>query len=128
MSGMGELMSRRGGILVGSADLKRASGAYQRKLDWLLLTIGGIVVAGSALFILESTPMEFMHSSSFYRAVTTAFPIRLIAISVVSKKRWPATAMAAMYTAQFLACLWIFPFFPAPLWVGPVYHNVTHMM
>ena len=58
---------------------------------WLtLLTIGGIVVAGSAIFILESTPMEFMHSSSFYRAVATAFPVALIAITVVSKKRWPA--------------------------------------
>ena len=58
----------------------------------------GIVVAGSAIFILESTPMEFMHNSSFYRAVAIAFPIGLIAITVVSKKRWPATTMAAIYT------------------------------
>jgi len=128
MLGMGELFIELGAMLLVCAHLNRATGAYQRKLDWLLLTIGGIVVTGSATFILESTPMEFMHSSSFYRAVATAFPIGLISISVVSKKRWPATAMAAMYTALFLAGLWIFPFFPASPKLGPVYQNVTHMV
>ena len=90
--------------------------------------IGGIVVAGSAIFILESTPMEFMHSSSFYRAVATSFPVALISISVVSKKRWPATTMAAIYTALFLAGLWIFPLFPAAPKLGPVYQHITHMV
>ena len=75
MLGIGELMIELGAMLLVCAHLNRASGAYQRKLDWLLLAIGGIVVAGSAMFILESTPMEFMHSSEFYRAVATAFPV-----------------------------------------------------
>jgi len=78
MLGMGELMIELGAMLLVCAHLNRATGAYQRRLDWLLLTIGGIVVAGSALFILESTPTEFMHSASFYRAVATAFPVGLI--------------------------------------------------
>ena len=128
MLGMGELMIELGAMLLVCAHLNRASGAYQRKLDWLLLLIGGIEVAGSALFILESTPMEFMHNSHFYRAVVTAFPTTLIAISLVSKTRWPATTMAAIYTAIFLAGLWIFPLFPAAPKLGPVYQNVTHMV
>ncbi len=128
MLGIGELMIEMGAMLLVCAHLNRASGAYQRKLDWLLLTIGGIEVAGSALFILESTPMEFMHNSEFYRAVATAFPIALIAITVVSKHRWPATLMAAIYTALFLAGLWIFPLFPAAPKLGPVYQNITHMV
>jgi hypothetical protein len=128
MLGIGELMIEMGAMLLVCAHLNRASGAYQRKLDWLLLTIGGIEVAGSALFILESTPMEFMHNSEFYRAVATAFPIALIAITVVSKHRWPATIMAAIYTALFLAALWIFPMFPAAPKLGPVYQNITHMV
>jgi hypothetical protein len=128
MLGIGELMIEMGAMLLVCAHLNRASGAYQRKLDWLLLTIGGIEVAGSALFILESTPMEFMHNSEFYRAVATAFPIALIAITVVSKHRWPATIMAAIYTALFLAGLWIFPMFPAAPKLGPVYQNITHMV
>ena len=71
MLGIGELMIELGAMLLVCAHLNRASGAYQRKLDRLLLSIGGIVVAGSALFILESTPMEFMHNSRFYRAVAS---------------------------------------------------------
>ena len=52
----------------------------------------------------------------------------LIAISLVSKNRWPATTMAAIYTALFLAGLWIFPLFPAAPKLGPVYQNITHMV
>jgi hypothetical protein len=128
MLGMGELMIQLGAILLVSAHLNRASGAYQRKLDRLLLSIGGLMVTGSAIFILESTPMEFMHNSSFYRAVATSFPVALIAITVVSRKRWPATTMAAIYTALFLVGLWIFPLFPAAPKLGPVYQHITHMV
>ena len=128
MLGMGELMIELGAVLLVCAHLNRASGAYQRKLDRLLLSIGGIMVTGSAIFILESTPMEWMHNSSFYRAVATAFPVALIAISVASKKRWPATTMAAIYTALFLAGLWLFPLFPAAPKLGPVYQHITHMV
>ena len=128
MLGSGELMIELGAMLLVCAHLNRPSGAYQRKLDWLLLSIGGIAVAGSAMFILESTPMEFMHNSQFYRAVAVAFPATLIAISTVSKSRWPATMMAAIYAGLFLAGLWIFPLFPAAPKLGPVYQNITHMV
>ena len=36
--------------------------------------------------------------------------------------------MAAIYTAGFLAFLWIFPLFPAQPKLGPVYQNITHMV
>src|ERR1700751_4291378 len=54
MLGMGEFFRYLGPILLVCEHLNRATGAYQRKLDWLLLTIGRIVVTGSAIFILES--------------------------------------------------------------------------
>ena len=44
MLGIGELMIELGALLLVCAHLNRASGAYQRKLDWLLLVVGGIVV------------------------------------------------------------------------------------
>jgi len=128
MLAIGELMIEFGAMLLVCAHLNRASGAYRRSLDRLLLVIGGIMVAGSALFILESTPMEFMHNPEFYRAVAIAFPVTLLAISTVSKSRWPATTMAAIYTGLFLAGLWIFPLFPAAPKLGPVYQNITHMV
>lgn len=111
--GLGEAMISLGAMLLVCADLNRDSGRYRERLDRLLLCAGGIDVFGSALFILESTPTEFMHSAVFYRAVATAFPIVLLAISCVSGSRWPTTAMTGIYTALFLAFLWVFPLFPA---------------
>ncbi len=60
--------------------------------------------------------------------MATTFPIVLIAVSRVSKSKWPATTMAAIYTAGFLAFLWIFPLFPAEPKLGPVYQHITHMI
>ncbi len=125
---LGEAMISLGAMLLVCAQVNRASGAYQQKLDRLLVYIGGVEMFGAALFALESTPMEFMHSSGFYRAVASTFPIILIAITCVSKSKWPATTMAAIYTAGFLAFLWIFPLFPAQPKLGPVYQHVTHMV
>jgi hypothetical protein len=125
---LGETMITFGTVILIVAHLNRASGTARAKLDRLLLYVGGIVVFGSALLILESTPMEFMHSPRFYGAVARAFPIALIAISCVSSSRWPATVMAAIYTFPFLAALWLFPLFPAEPKLGPVYQPITHMV
>ena len=126
--GAGELMISFGAMLLVCAHMNRASGAYRDRLDRLLLFLGGIEIFGAAQFILESTPMEFMHSSQFYSAVAKSFPIWLIALSCVSSSRWPATTMAGIYTVLFLAGLWIFPLFPAEPKLGPVYQHVTHMI
>lgn len=125
---LGEAMISLGAMLLICAQVNRASGEYQKKLDRLLVYVGGVEIFGAALFALESTPMEFMHSSGFYRAMASTFPIVLIAISRVSKSKWPATTMAAIYTFGFLAFLWIFPLFPAQPKLGPVYQPVTHMI
>src|SRR5215831_13771357 len=124
----GESMITLGAVILIAEHLHRASGAARERLDRLLLYVGGIVVFGSALFILESTPMEFMHSPRFYGAVARAFPVALIAISCISSSRWPATVMAAIYTLLFLAALWLFPLFPAQPKLGPVYQPITHMV
>jgi hypothetical protein len=60
--------------------------------------------------------------------MATTFPLVMLAISCVSKSKWPATVMAGIYTVLFLACLWIFPLFPAQPKLGPVYQHITHMI
>jgi hypothetical protein len=125
---LGETMISFGALLLVCAQLNRVSGRHRRKLDRMLLYIGGIEIFGAALFALESTPVAFMHSSIFYRAVASSFPIVLIAVSRVSKSKWPATTMASIYTVLFLAGLWIFPLFPAAPKLGPVYQHITHMV
>jgi hypothetical protein len=52
----------------------------------------------------------------------------LLALSCVSRSKWPATTMTAIYTAGFLVFLWIFPLFPAEPKLGPVYQRITHMV
>jgi hypothetical protein len=125
---LGEAMIVLGAMLLVCAQVNRASGAYRQKLDHLLLFIGGVEIFGAALFNLESTPMGFMHSSVFYRSIASTFPLQLLAISCVSKSKWPATVMASIYTVGFLAFLWIFPLFPAQPKLGPVYQHITHMI
>ena len=125
---LGEAMISLGAMLLVCAQVNRASGAYQQKLDRLLVYIGGVEIFGAALFALESTSVGFMHSSGFYRAMGSTFPIVLMALSCVSKSKWPATTMAAIYTVGFLAFLWIFPLFPAEPKLGPVYQPITHMI
>jgi len=124
----GEAMISLGAVVLVASHLNRAAGADRRRLERLLLYVGGIVISGSALFILESTPMEFMHSPRFYGAVARAFPIALIGISSVCSSRWPMATMAAIYMSLFIAALLIFPLFPAEPKLGPVYQPVTHMV
>jgi hypothetical protein len=64
----------------------------------------------------------------FYRAMASAFPIGLLAVSCVSKSKWPATTMAAIYMGLYLIFLWSFPLFPAQPKLGPVYQHITHMV
>jgi hypothetical protein len=128
MLAIGEGMINLGAMLLICAQLNRASGAYQRKLDRLLLYVGGVEVFGAALFALESTWVGLMHSSAFYRTMGSTFPLVLIALSCVSKSKWPATVMASIYTIGFLIFLWIFPLFPAEPKLGPVYQHITHMV
>src|SRR6202162_6321022 len=68
MLALGESMISLGAMLLVCAQLNRASGDYQRKLDRLLIYIGGVEMFGAALFTLESTPVAFMHSAGFYKA------------------------------------------------------------
>ncbi len=128
MLAIGEAMISLGAMLLVCAQLNRASGAYQQKLDRLLLYVGGVEVFGAALFALESTWAGSMHSSGFYRTMASTFPIVLMALACVSKSKWPATTMAAIYTVGFLAFLWIFPLFPAEPKLGPVYQHIIHMI
>ncbi|HUA36548.1 MAG TPA: hypothetical protein VMA09_23285 [Candidatus Binataceae bacterium] len=125
---LGETMILLGCVLLICANLNRASGVSRDGLDRLLVYIGGLATFGAASFSLESTWVGAMHSAMFYRAVASAFPLGLLAISCVSKAKWPATTMAAIYMGAYIAFLWIFPLFPAEPKLGPVYQHITHMV
>src|SRR6185295_14935080 len=45
-----------------------------------------------------------------------------------SKWRWPATTMAAIYSALMLGMIWVLPLFSATPKLAPIYNPVTHMV
>jgi hypothetical protein len=52
----------------------------------------------------------------------------MIATGWGSTHKWGCTIVGAVYTGLALAAEWILPLFPAHPKLGPVYHNVTHMV
>ena len=114
-------------VLIASAR-NRASGVLRRKLDWLLLLLGGMITMLALTVVWESTYRVLMHTAQCYRAVAIVVPVVLAAFSQISEHRWARTIVAGVYTAYAMIMLWIFPFFPATPKLGPVYQRITHMV
>ncbi len=117
-----------GALMLVCSEANRASGENRSKLDRLLLYTVSVVLIGASLFSLENTWPGLMHSSRFYFAAATAFPLILVLVTRISQARWAATTVAAVYTLAFLLGLWIFPLFPAEPKLGPVYQHITHFV
>jgi len=52
----------------------------------------------------------------------------MVALARASKWRWPATTMAAIYSALMLGMIWVLPLFSATPKLAPIYNPVTHMV
>ncbi|MFI5352746.1 MAG: hypothetical protein ACHQZS_07260 [Candidatus Binatales bacterium] len=128
MLAMGIGAIKLGALMLVCAQANRATGANRIKFDRLLLYIASVELTGDAGFMLEKTWPTLTHSSEFYFAVCTGFPLILVLIATISQARWPATTVAAVYTALFALAVWIFPLFPAEPKLGPVYQHVTHFI
>ncbi|MBC7789121.1 MAG: hypothetical protein H7Z74_04165 [Anaerolineae bacterium] len=89
---------------------------------------GGILVVFVSILTTEYADRGLMHSSIFYKVVCGAFPFVLIAIARASTLRWPATTIAAVYSAITILMGWILPLFPAEPKLAPIYQNVTNMV
>jgi hypothetical protein len=93
----------------------------------MLLWVGGILLVLGCIYSWENTFPQEMHSALFYNSLAFV-PVTLIGIGLASESRWPATTVAAVYTAFWAAGLWILPLFPAQPRLGPVYQHITHMI
>jgi len=114
-------------VLIASAR-NRASGVVRRKLDWMLLLLGGMITMLALTVVWESTYRVLMHSAQCYRAVAIVIPVVFTAFARISENRWGRTIVAGVYTAYAMVMLWIFPLFPATPKLGPVYQRITHMV
>ena len=76
----------------------------------------------------EHTIRSNMHSAQFYLLVSMTIPLWLATVSRASDSRWACTWVAVIYTAEYLAFIWILPRFAAEPKLGPVYQAVTQFV
>jgi hypothetical protein len=126
--GLGILAVELGGLILILGQMNRAEGRVRRGLEAAFLYTGGLILTQSMIFHWEYESRVLMHSAIFYRAVVISAPLILIGVARAVRWRWAATIVAGVYTAIWMAMLWILPLFPAEPKLGPVYQHVTHMI
>jgi hypothetical protein len=124
----GVLAIQVGAVVLIASTMNRATPALVKKLDRLLLLLGGMVTMLALTVVWESTYRVLMHTAQCYRAVAIVLPVVLMGFAMISRQRWACTIVAGIYTAYAAFMLWLFPFFPATPKLGPVYQHITHMV
>jgi hypothetical protein len=124
----GVLAIQAGAVVLIASTMNRASAALRRKLNWILLLLGGMITMLALTIVWESTYRVLMHTAQCYRAVAVVAPVVLAGFAAVSGRRWARSIVAGIYSLYAMVMLWIFPFFPATPKLGPVYQKITHMV
>src|ERR1700733_1597135 len=99
-----------------------------KRLQALLLYVGGLAVVGQMFFVQEYSWDVKLHQAAAYVAVGIGLPLFFALFSQASRSPWAATATATVYTVFVIAEILILPLFPAHPKLGPVYNAVTHMV
>ncbi len=115
-------------LLASAAMSGAASERLYKRLQTLLLYIGGLLVSDQMLLLIAYTHRYHLHGTQSYRLTALMVLPILLLTRQVSKHRWAATWAAGVYTIGQLAFLYILPLFPAHPRLGPVYNPVTHMV
>lgn len=105
-----------------------AGSSSYNSLRGLLLYMGGLVVMSHMFFLQEYSWDVMQHQALCYIALGIGVPVALATISQVSRFRWAATTVAAIYTAGLIAEILIFPLIHAEPKLGPVFYPVTHLV
>jgi len=125
---MGMFSVQLAALLLVRCHANNAEGGTQRRLDWLYLYVGGLVLVNMNTLILEYCFRVLMHSGIYYRSIGAALPFFLFAIAAGSSQRWAATKMSLIYMLFWNGMNWILPLFPAEPKLGPVLNPITHFV
>src|SRR5258706_5720925 len=117
-----------GALILVLGYMNRARGEERRRLNWLYLYLGSMILVVFQILTMEHTSRVLQHTASFYLAMSIAVPIALIGIAFGSEHRWAATIIAGVYTVFTAALIWILPLFAAQPKLGPVYNPVTQFI
>jgi hypothetical protein len=108
--------------------INRCKDVLQSRLVWLLLIVGSICVEILLIMIMPFFSRINMHTATCYLVVALSVPCTMIATGFGSRHKWGCTIVAAFYTGIGLGSEWLLPLVPAQPKLGPVYHNVTHLI
>jgi hypothetical protein len=117
-----------GSTLLAVAQMNRANDDLRGRLRFMVLSLGGLILLQDMTLKLEQTNKVLLHSALPYWVISIGVLFVLEAIARVSGHRWARTIMTGAYSVFVLLMLWILPLFPAQPKLGPVYHNITHMV
>ncbi|HWG39320.1 MAG TPA: hypothetical protein VN658_02130 [Candidatus Acidoferrales bacterium] len=117
-----------GGAILAASHLNRAEGERRKRLQNLLLFIGGFIIVQAMTLKLEYTNRVLLHSAISYLVISIGTLLMLEGLARVSGHRWARTIITGVYSAFVLVLMWVLPFFPAQPKLGPVYQNITHMV
>lgn len=113
-----------GSFFLIAAAMNRADGDLFKKLQRLLLYIGGLMMVLTMFFRMEYTWDIHLHSSGAYIAVAIGVPTYFALLWECSRHRWAATLSTTFYTIFLIGLVLILPLFPAEPKLGPVYQPV----
>ncbi len=125
---IGMLALRLGTVILVQTAMNRAVGSSRVRLQWLLLYCGAILAGTFPGFFAELTPRNLMHSAGFYRLIGLTAPFGMVWVARASGIPFANTIVGAMTMITAMLNIWIFQLFPAYPKLGPVYHQVTHMV
>ena len=115
-------------ILAAMNRAEEAGAANYRRLQWMFLYIGGLMVGGQMFFLQEFTDDVVLHRASAYISMAIALPILMAMFWQASRFGWAATVTASVYMLCIIAEILILPLFPAQPKLGPVFYPVTHFV
>jgi hypothetical protein len=114
-----------GALILVLGYMNRAAGEEKRRLNWLYLYLGSMILIVFQILTMEYTDRVMQHTAAFYLAMSFAVPATLIAVAIGSGKRWAATVIASAYMLFVALLVWILPLFPAQPKLGPVMNPLT---
>jgi hypothetical protein len=123
---LGYLTTKIGAMVWLASMIHRSQGAVQERLVGLFLLVGAICVV--LIPIMPFTTRTGMHLPGCYLAVALGIPSMLLFAGRGSGHKWGCTLVAAGYMGIGIAAEWLLPLIPAQPKLGPVYHNVTHLI
>ncbi|HEY3853062.1 MAG TPA: hypothetical protein VGO67_01560 [Verrucomicrobiae bacterium] len=116
-----------GSLLLVVSWLNRAPVGNLLAANLLVLFACGVLLLQLTVFLTEYSYPNSQHNTEFYAAICRALPVYLIIAARVSKIKWSATLVSAMYMIIKMAMIWILPHFPAHPKLAPIYNPLTHM-